>query len=153
MPYLAMIDRLRAFLKQASAAIVLCGYSFRDDHINEVLMQGLQSTQTAIAFALLFGDLGTYPKGIKLALERSNFSLLAEDGAVISASQAKWLERDADSVASDSPEWVRWTPVDPKDDNSKRKAELQLGDFLVFGRFLQELVGQVRDRSEVTSAR
>lgn len=43
MPYLAMLDRLRAFLRQPSAAFILCGYSFRDDHINEVIIQGLGS--------------------------------------------------------------------------------------------------------------
>lgn len=37
MPYLAMIDRLRAFLKQPTATLVICGYSFRDQHLNEVI--------------------------------------------------------------------------------------------------------------------
>jgi hypothetical protein len=142
MPYLAMIDRLRAFLKQPSVALVLCGYSFRDDHINEVIIQGLQGTQTAIAFALLFGNLGSYPKAVKLALDRSNLSLLARDGAVISGREATWLEKDADSVASDKSELLSWILIDPKDEKSKRKAELQLGDFVVFGKLLHDLVGQ-----------
>lgn len=153
MPYLAMIDKLRAFLKQPSVALILCGYSFRDDHINEVIIQGLQATQTAIAFALLFEPLGSYPKAVKLAVERTNLSLLARDGAVISGREAKWPEKAAEFVDSDSPDLLKRIQIDPKDDKSKRKTELQLGDFLVFGGFLQELVGQGWERSEASNAK
>jgi hypothetical protein len=123
MPYLAMIDRLRAFLKQPTAALVICGHSFRDEHINEVLVQGLQSTQTAIAFALLFDEMAEYPQAVKLARERSNLSLLARDGAVISGSEAKWPEKDAESVSEDTGRWVVWTPIDPANEKGKRTAE------------------------------
>ena len=40
MPYLAMVDRLRAFLKQPTSTLILCGYSFRDEHVNEVYRDG-----------------------------------------------------------------------------------------------------------------
>ena len=42
MPYLAMIDRLRAFLKQPSSVLVICGYSFRDDHITKLSYRGFK---------------------------------------------------------------------------------------------------------------
>jgi len=42
MPYLAMIDRLRAFLKKPSSVLITCGYSFRDVHINANFLEGLQ---------------------------------------------------------------------------------------------------------------
>ncbi|MBI5885284.1 MAG: SIR2 family protein [Deltaproteobacteria bacterium] len=101
MPYLAMIDRLRAFLKQPTATLVLCGYSFRDQHINEVILQGLQSTQTAIAFALFFDNIDQYSQAVKLACERSNLSILARDGAVISGRINKWPEKGAENVDPD----------------------------------------------------
>lgn len=148
MPYLAMIDRLRAFLKLPSCAIVLCGYSFRDDHLNEVIVQGLQGTQSAISFALLFDVLDKYPQAVKLALERSNLSLLARDGAVIGGRQTKWPERERDSVKPITEEWVTWTAIDPQDTKSNFKPEFKLGDFAVLGTFLHELVGQVRQQSE-----
>ena len=152
MPYLAMIDRLRAFLKQPSPVLVLCGYSFRDDHINEVIVQGLQGTQTAIAFALLYGEIGKYTKAVKLACERSNLSLLAEDGAVISGREAKWHEKEPESAASDHRGWVTWTPIDPKDDKSRQAVRFHLGDFFVFGKFVNELIGHIRQSSEASNA-
>lgn len=153
MPYLAMIDRLRAFLKQPSAALVLCGYSFRDDHINEVIVQGLQGTQTAIAFALLYDELNEYAKAQKLARERPNLSLLARDGGIISGQEVKWPEKDADSVSSDSRTGVVWPPIDAGDDKGKWSAQFTLGDFSEFGAFLRELVGQSHQSSETMNAK
>jgi hypothetical protein len=152
MPYLAMIDRLRAFLKQPTVAIVLCGYSFRDEHINEVILQGLRSTQTAVAFALLFDELGKYPKAIKLARERSNLNILARDKAVIGGREGNWPEKDADSVPTDMSRWIVWKPKNLSDERSKRTAEFQLGDFAVFGQFLQELTGVARQSCEPSNA-
>ena len=153
MPYLAMIDRLRAFLKQPTATLVISGYSFRDEHLNEVIVQGLQNTQTAIAFALLFDEMDKYPQAVKLACERSNLTLLAREGAVISSREAKWPEKELEAVVSDAGKWVKWTATDPANENSKRAAKFQLGDYVAFGQFLHELIGHVRQLSEVPNAR
>jgi hypothetical protein len=141
MPYLAMIDRLRAYLKQATATLVLCGYSFRDEHINEVIIQGLQCTPTAISFALLYGGIGQYPQAVKLARERSNLTLLAKDGAVISGNEGIWPERDAESEALNTMNGVKWTRLPPAKADSKWKAEFQLGDFAALGQFVHEIAG------------
>ena len=152
MPYLAMIDRLRAFFKQPTATLVLCGYSFRDEHLNEVILQGLQGTQTAIAFALLYLGIGSYPQAAKLARQRSNLSLLAKDGAVISSRDAQWPEKDAESISTDTIKWVNWIPVDSTKADGKRKAEFQLGDFAAFGQFVHELVGSSHQVLETPNA-
>lgn len=53
MPYLAMLDRLRAFFQGKDAPrLVVCGYSFLDDHLNEVLLDGLRGNRNAQCFAL-----------------------------------------------------------------------------------------------------
>jgi len=152
MPYLAMLDRLRAFLKQPTSALVICGYSFRDKHLNEVILQGLQSTPSAIAFALLYGEIKNYPQAIAIANGRSNLNLLAKDGAVISGKEAKWIEKEAQTT-SDSTYWVKWLPVDLAKPDEKQKAELHLGDFAVFGRFIHELVGVTQSAPEISNAK
>lgn len=151
MPYLAMIDRLRAFLKQPTATLILCGYSFRDEHINEVILQGLEYTQTVVAFALLFEVIENCPQAVALACNRSNLSILARDGAVISGQRSKWPEKDDEFVSTDNGKWVKWMPVDGTNENSKRRAEFTLGDFAIFGQFMQELVGNVRQQLEVVN--
>ncbi|MCX6843489.1 MAG: SIR2 family protein [candidate division WOR-3 bacterium] len=152
MPYLAMIDRLRAFLKLPTATLFLCGYSFRDQHINEVIVQGLECTQTAVAFALLFDVIAEYSQAVSLASKRSNLIILARDGAVIGGQESRWPERDAETVSADNDEWVKWMPIDPANENGKRTANFTLGDFAVFGEFLKELAGNVRQPPEVANA-
>jgi SIR2-like domain len=149
LPYLAMVDRLRAFLKQPTVALVVCGYSFRDEHINEVILQGLQSTQTAIAFGLLYGKLSDYPAAVALATGRANLSLLALDGAVVSTREARWPEKNKEAVSETIGTGVRWRLCDPANEKGNRIAEFTLGDFALLGHFLRDLAGTARLSSEV----
>jgi hypothetical protein len=153
MPYLAMMDRLRAFLRQPSAVIIICGYSFRDEHINEVIIQGLQGTQTAIAFALLFDDISKYPTALKLALKRKNLNLLARDAAVISGRNASWPEEEPDSITANTNPWFKWHPIDQKNTKSKQKCTLLLGDFSIFGTLLQELIGHTQQEKDIINGK
>ena len=151
MPYLAMMDRLREFLKKPSSVLVISGYSFRDEHINEVIIQGLQATPTAIAFALLFGELTQYSMAVKLASQRTNLTLLASDSAIVGARKGKWMERVPGSGMYDDIPWVRWSPVDPADKSSKLKAEFKLGNFAVLGSFLHTLAGDIHQPQEASN--
>ena len=144
MPYLAMIDRLRAFFRKPSATLIICGYSFRDEHINEVIIQGLEYSQSSIVFGLLFDNIATYPQAASLARAHSNLSLLAKDKAFINGQESKWIEKETESIPTDSSSWVDWIPIDPKAGNGRRIAKFMLGDFAVFGQFLQEIAGNLR---------
>ena len=151
MPYLAMVDRLRTFLNDSTAALVLCGYSFRDDHINDTIIQGLQHAQTSVAFALAFGPLKNSPEVASLARSRPNLNVLARDGGVIGGQQYDWPRREHQqgSTVEDNP--VTWEPTNPTEENGQQKAQFNLGDFGVFGRFLQTLLGDGRWPTEVSS--
>ncbi|MGA3052052.1 MAG: SIR2 family protein [Chitinispirillaceae bacterium] len=152
MPYLAMMDRLRSFLKKPTATLLICGYSFKDEHINEVIVQGLQSTQTAIAFALLYGKLDTYKQAISLAKQRTNLNILAFDRAIISGQVSKWTEKAAEAISEEDKKWIIWTPTDSTKENGNQSAEFTLGDFVMFGKFLQELTGHVPETAEAEHA-
>ena len=144
MPYLAMIDRLGAFLKCTTAAIILCGYSFRDDHINETIIQGLQYTQTNVAFALLFGKIEEYDTATNLAAMRPNLNILARDGGVIGGQRVEWLQKECESLSVNHSSAIAWLPTNSPGDETKYRAEFKLGDFAVFGQFLQQLVGNIQ---------
>jgi hypothetical protein len=141
MPYLAMLDRLRDFLRKPNAALVICGYSFRDEHINEILIQGLRGTQTAIAFGLLFSDLEKYEAATALATDRRNLTLIANDGAIISGHRHKWHSKSDDAI-KDQHQWVVWTPIAEGDPKSLKRASVTLGDFSELGAFLAALAGK-----------
>lgn len=135
MPYLAMADRMRAFFRQSSPPIfVVCGYSFKDQHINETLEQGLRGNPLSAAFALLHGPLSDYPQAVALAQLRPNLSLLADDAAVVGMQRAAWIEPVSTSATPD--------PIAVKRESAPSPHyRLALGDFAVFATFLAGLMG------------
>lgn len=140
MPYLAMLDRLRSFLRQPSAVLVTCGYSFGDEHLNACLVEGLRGNPKAMLFALAFGELKNYEQAIKLATMQGNFSLLAGDRAVLGTRTAPWLKRESnpDGVHTTAVEWLAGDAGNP---DAPKAANFRLGDFARLGDFLAELIG------------
>src|SRR5699024_3006064 len=94
--------RLKNFLMTHSSTLFITGYSFSDVHINDVLIQGLQSNPTAMVFALLYGELDDlkYKKAKSYASKVPNLSLLAFDKAVIGRQEGSWFLRD-DEILKD----------------------------------------------------
>lgn len=121
MPYLAMMDRLRNFLKQPSAFLVTVGYSFADDHLNEVIMQGVRGNPTSAAYALLYKNLSEELAADKLSTKLpTNISIVARDAGVVRGDRAEWL-------------------VDPDANPGVAGTVSELGDFGAFAKFLRSL--------------
>jgi hypothetical protein len=137
MPYVAMIDRLRTFMRQPSPVLLTVGYSFSDAHINAVILEALQRNPSATAFALAFGALDGH-EAVPLAEQRLNLSLLAKDGAVIGGRRGTWRTRSDSGLTSPALDWRPEIGTDPA---SPLLPEFRLGDFGRLADFLSELVG------------
>jgi hypothetical protein len=137
LPYFCMIDRLRAFFKKPAPVLITCGFSFADQHLNEVLLQGLQGNPSAIVFALLYGNLGSYAEITAAAQNRANLNVLARDEAVIGTRSARWTKEKDAASCSDSTA-VKWSADVHKP--PLRNAEFVLGDFANFAVFANELI-------------
>lgn len=172
MPYLVLIDRLNKFLRQNSAVLVLSGYSFSDDHLNDTILNALRANPTAMVIALLFGDLTTtreekdgeevitkttvnYEKALELAEKRSNLSIWTRDEAVIGGLRAKWkptkLDFDKEENIANAVERIDINAIDKEGKETGEKTieyKFHLGDFAVFGNFLQELIGKEQFKIE-----
>ncbi len=138
MPYLAMLDRLRVFVRKASSVLVICGYSFRDEHLNACLLEGLAGSPRSAVFGLLYGNLVGYPEATKLARTAGNLSLLARDGALIGTKEGGWDNKELSEAATMS------GAVDLAPDSADATAKValfHLGDFACLGRFLGTLIG------------
>ena len=148
MPYLAMLDRLRNFLREPTAALILCGYSFRDGHINDTIAQGLLYTRTSIAYALLFGSAEEYPRAIAMAKNHPNLNLLASDGGIISGRAVEWLRPDTGAGLELSGPAIRWCTPDENDKAAHQPGPCRLGDFAVFAEFLGGLYGATQRKGQ-----
>lgn len=145
MPYLAVFDRLRAFLKEPAAVLVTCGYSFRDDHLNEALIEGLQGNPTGIIFAMVHSKIEKYQKAEALAVERANFNLLAKDVAVIGGKKAAWIKRETADIDNYHKNAIEWVEVAGE---KTKQANFKLGDFNRLGVLLSDLIGshEIREK-------
>ena len=140
MPYLAMIDRMRFFLRQPSAVIIISGYSFRDEHLNEIFLQGVQGNVTAVVFALQHGELGAYPAAVALAEASQNFNVLSTTEAIIGGDRAPWRLRQSGA----QPE-TRFSTFWRSDDGTTEElvsGQFLLGDFSSLGSFLEAFVSR-----------
>ena len=138
MPHLATIDRMRAFLKKTACVMTVCGYSFGDEHLNEVIVQGLQGNPTASVFAFLHGDLKKYPSIVTIAKTRPNLNILARDEAIVGTKIGNWTKGKAATSCQDSIA-VKWLP-DPTQPSLK-DATFKLGDFATLAAFAEDLTG------------
>jgi hypothetical protein len=141
MPYLAMIDRLGAFIKRPSSVLVICGYSFRDFHLNDVIITGLEANPSAMAFGLLFGSLNSYDPASALALQQSNLSLLAGEAGIIGGRRGEWTVREDREVYSELP-GLECSAENGEDIGGPPGVRFLLGDFAHLGAFLRDLSGR-----------
>lgn len=139
MPYLAMLDRLRAFFHGKDAPrLVVCGYSFLDDHLNEVLLDGLRGNRNAQCFALMYSGLDKHPRVVGYAEKQSNLTVLAWDGAVVGTRVGGY--RTGTTGGTEHAPWLLEEALaggDPKIMHPR----CRLGDFHYFGLFLEQLCG------------
>jgi len=148
MPYLAMLDRLRDFLARGQAVLVTCGYSFADQHLNEVIFHGLRSNPTGICFGLLHGDRSKYADVVLKARKyHPNLSLLAADGAVLGTVERDWR---ADEQTGHPLHGVSVAKMDTNGsaDTEPKNCEFLLGDFKRLGDFLAQQLTRSDDEQE-----
>jgi hypothetical protein len=135
-PYVAMIDRLRRQLAEREDAIlVTAGYSFGDQHINEVIFEALAANPRLHAFALCFNDPPTDGELMRAAARQRNLLVLAPRLAVVGGQAGPWMLRDPDADGGRvagffTPDTTVHGPV---------AGALSLGDFNVLCKLLDQI--------------
>jgi hypothetical protein len=127
LPYLTYLDHFRRFLAGGERVLLVNGYSFADEHLNEVLRQGLQSNSRLAVHAFFFT---TIPDAAKqIALYHPNFTAMGRNEAIIGAVAGAWSKPASKVKHSKSYCW------------DGMKDEFLFGDFEVLGSFLGSMVG------------
>ncbi len=140
MPYLAMADRLRAFFRTANPVLVVCGYSFADDHLNEVLLDGLRGNRSAHCFAVLYPKLEECSVPVQHARKHANLTVLAQDGAVIGTRAATYVPA-AQAALTPGGGIAIAAPDGKASDGSEGPAVCLLGDFHHLTLFMEAQFG------------
>lgn len=153
MPYLALIDQLTRFLRQPNSLLILTGYSFNDEHLNDTIINALKANPNTMVIALLFGKLKVdgsenYPNAVSLASNRSNLAILGNDEAIIGTVRGPWrpTKGDFDEDENVGNCLSRLEKKILNEDGSETGQStfthnLDLGDFAKLGEFLRALIG------------
>src|SRR4051812_35042242 len=148
-----MLDRVRAFFlgsalrrpdadkrEEDAPRLIICGYSFLDDHLNEVILDGLRGNRKAHCFALMFSNLADHPRAVEYARAQANLTVLAKDGAVIGLRKGRY--RPETSGGDEHKPWLYEEPVSVGDPpKPEQQPRCRLGDFHYFSLFLEQLSG------------
>lgn len=137
LPYLAMLDRLKNFLAPGNgpAVLVTCGFSFADQHLNELILQSLRGNPSAVCYNLLYGDKEdpAYSEACECAKQQPNIRLLARNGAIIGTVEAVWRSEPQEEHPLKS--FIPHT-TPSKEEGTVADHGVSLGDFASLGRFL-----------------
>jgi len=139
-PFLTYQDRLRRFLCTGEALLVVVGYRFADQHINEILFEGLRANTRLAVTALCFEQ----PEHEVSSLMRRypNLSCYGPAAAVVGGQVFEW------NCPPDEREELATTFFWDSD-----KSSFALGDFRVFTTYLSVLArGSEKDHGNVPPA-
>lgn len=125
-PYSAFTARLRSFLEQDDALLVVAGYSFSDEHINDIIFGALESSARTHVYALQYDDAPDNHELIRRAKQRRNLIVLGPTAGIISGRVGKW---DCEAELGVCEPVVDTTAGD----DSRRMC---IGDFARFAKFL-----------------
>jgi len=148
LPYISLMDRLSNFLKQPDTILIVSGYSFGDEHINERILTALNSHTNAHVFVLFYDKRlirdGQYQYTltedsniVKLAMENSKLTVLGGKNAVIGSTYGEWVIKRQIEEESEIENFYK---LDKNEDSWTGQGELVLSDFSKFVKFLQSMI-------------
>lgn len=136
-PYAAFMDRLARFLDQDDALLVTCGYSFGDEHINNVIFSAIENRPRTHVYALQFGEIEDSHELVRRGLRQRNLIVLCPKRGLIGGRLGEWrLEQPAPFV-----DIVFELDRSGEDGAQGKTGLLRLGDFGKFCAFL-DLMGE-----------
>jgi hypothetical protein len=141
-PYAAFTDRLSRFLEQDDALLIVAGFSFGDEHINNIVFGALEGRPRTHVYALQFDELGEENELIKRACQRPNMIVICPRTGVIGTRRAEWAPVEVPSLMQDVFEIKATEFADAKEDAGESVAKsgiIKIGDFGSFCSFLQSM--------------
>lgn len=154
MPYLALMDQLSRFIRKKSSFLILSGYSFNDEHVNDTIVNALGANPTAMVLGLMYGDyekkdsngnvVESYPNAYRLAKSQHNLNIWTFDKAIIGTNLGAWSrfpeEEDSEPALT---QFI--ATLKEAEEGSSHRTLVKLGDFATLANFLQKIIGSARE--------
>jgi hypothetical protein len=135
-PYSAFTDRLSRFLEQDDALLIVAGFSFSDEHINNHIFGALENRPRTHVYALQFDELSETSDLAKRAAQRPNMIVIGPQTGVIGGRRAAWAAVESPSFMDgvfELKEEVR------AGGEATKTGRMKIGDFTCFCDFLESM--------------
>ena len=142
-PYVAFADRLVRFLELDDALLIVCGFSFGDQHINNLIFEALENHPKTHVFALQYAEPEKDTDLFVRSQQSHNMVVVGPDTGIMGGRHAAWgvpkgkaaipsvYELRSNSEEPDSGEDVSDTLMAP--------TNMKIGDFAHFCKFLESI--------------
>ncbi|MFP4554571.1 MAG: SIR2 family NAD-dependent protein deacylase [Actinomycetota bacterium] len=142
-PYVAMLDRLNRFLtKREDAVLFTLGYSFGDEHVNEVIFEALDTQPRVHLIAIQFADPTDHDELTRRALRRKNLLVYGPTRAIVGGTVGEWrLLEPVDNRTAGFLDVPFDSDAEPEPLSASLAGKFRLGDFNWFARFLDGIAG------------
>ena len=137
-PYVAFRDRLTWFLDRQDAVLITSGFSFSDEHINDLLFRALENRPRTHIYALQFAEEPMESDLIRQARKHRNIIVVGPETAVISGRRAPWYSTTVPAVLANAIK-------SSGNSDTPSKVEVSIGDFAVFCRFIESMTERDSD--------
>jgi len=130
-PYVAFTDRLARFLEQDDALLIAAGFSFTDEHINDLIFAALENRPRTHVYALQFDEPSDESALVGRARQRSNLIVIAPKSGVIGAHRAKWAPAEGSALLD--------SIFEVEEAGGAKTGVVRIGDFARLCRFLESM--------------
>lgn len=137
LPYSALLDRLTKVLERDDTILVVCGYSFSDDHINALIFDALEAKRRPHVIALQYQDPDPESMLATRAARYLNLMVLGPRIGHIGGRRAPWRLEEARGAAQIEQAFA----LDKPPEGDTGFGTMLLGDFARFSQFLGALTG------------
>jgi hypothetical protein len=141
-PYSAFTDRLGRFLEQDDALLIVAGFSFGDEHINNLIFGALENRPRTHIYALQFDELSDENDLIKRAAQRPNMIVMGPETGIIGGRRGAWAPVESPDSMRVAFELVADDAQEENDDSGDGEAirgRMKIGGFGSFCDFLESM--------------
>lgn len=132
LPFVAYQDRLSRVLGSGEVLLVVLGFSFGDDHLNDIIFRALRHNNRLAVTALRYAPMENADDILlSKAAELRNLTVYGPDGAIVGGLRGTW-GKPSKEAPKDRSSWDFW-------DSDKNR--FTLGDFQSFAQYLRSFVG------------
>ena len=141
-PYSAFTERLSRFLEQDDVILISCGFSFSDEHINNLIFGGIESKPRTHVYALQFSEPDENSDLIRRSCRHPNIVVIGPETGVIGGQRSAWAESELPesmSVAFRTQPTKTPSSGDDARDRGRRCGPMKIGRFESFCDFLESM--------------